>query len=130
MGSTYWLQSIQKNDTTNFCLLAYLRSYNDKSKFLFLETVQPSYDTSYLRASYFCVNFPYHFLANIPLYIGKISWKNYVRFWKWNLNSTPQLVKNSFLRKSNSKFCFIFNMISFVNAQGSVKIRLACSKAL
>ena len=28
------------------------------------------------------------------------------------------------------KFCVIFNMISFVNAQGSVKIRLACSKAL
>ena len=28
------------------------------------------------------------------------------------------------------KFCVIFNMISFVNAKGSVKIRLACSKAL
>ena len=92
--------------------------------------MQPSYNTSYLRTSYFCANCQYHFLANIPLYIGKISWKNYVRFWKWNLKRTPQLVKKSFLRESYSKFCFIFNMISFANAQGLVKIRLACSKAL
>ena len=28
------------------------------------------------------------------------------------------------------KFCIIFNMISFFNTQGPVKIRLACSKAL
>ena len=30
--------------------------------------------------------------------------------------------------KTNLKFCFIFNMISFTNAQGSIKIILACSK--
>ena len=29
-----------KSDTRNFCLFVYLRSYNDKSKFSFLETVQ------------------------------------------------------------------------------------------
>ena len=34
------------------------------------------------------------------------------------------------MRKSNLKFCIIFYMISFINAQGSVKIRIACSKAL
>ena len=34
------------------------------------------------------------------------------------------------MRKSDLNFCIIFNMISFFNAQGSVKIRLACSKAL
>ena len=28
------------------------------------------------------------------------------------------------------KFCIIFNMISFVNIQASVKFRLACSKTL
>ena len=34
------------------------------------------------------------------------------------------------MRKSNLKFCIIFNMISFVNVQGSVKIRLPCSNVL
>ena len=34
------------------------------------------------------------------------------------------------MRRSNLTFCIIFNMISFINAQGSVKIRLACSKPL
>ena len=42
-------------DTRNFCLFVYLRSYNDKSKFSFLETVQSSRNTSYLRTSHFCV---------------------------------------------------------------------------
>ena len=32
--------------------------------------------------------------------------------------------------KSNLKFCIIFNIISFANAQGSVKIRLTYSKIL
>ena len=33
------------------------------------------------------------FLALIFLYtLKKIPWKNYVRFWKWNLKRTPQSV--------------------------------------
>ena len=65
------------------------------------------------------------FLALIFLYISeKKTWKNYVRFWKWNLKRTLQPVRNSFSRKSNLKFCIIFSIISFVNTQGSVKNRL------
>ena len=60
----------------------------------------------------------------------KILLKNYVRFWKWNLKRTTQSAQNSFSSKLNLKFCIIFNMISFANAQGSVKIRLACSNVL
>ena len=44
----------EKKDTRNFCLFVYLRSYNNKSKFVYLETVQPSRNTSYLRTSHFC----------------------------------------------------------------------------
>ena len=78
----------------------------------------------------FCAK-KYRFFALIVVYtLEKIPWKNFVKFWKWNLKRTHQLVKNSCLRKSNITFCIIFNMISFVNTQGSVKIRLACSKAL
>ena len=43
----------EKNDTRNFRLFVYLRSYKDKSKFLFLETVQSSRNTFYSRTSYF-----------------------------------------------------------------------------
>ena len=44
----------EKNDTRNFCLFVYLRSYNDKSQFPFLEAVQSSRNTSYLRTRHFC----------------------------------------------------------------------------
>ena len=71
------------------------------------------------------------FLALIFHYkMKKIPWKNYLRFWKWNLKCTHQSAQNSFLRKSNLKFCIIFKMISFANAQGTVKVRLPCSKIL
>ena len=43
---------------------------------------------------------------------------------------TPVSPSISFSRKSNLKFCIIFNMISFVNAYDSVRIRLACSNIL
>ena len=77
----------------------------------------------------FLYKMPASFLALIFLYtLEKIPWKNYVRFWKWNLKRTSQSAQNSFLRKSTLKFCIIFNMISFVNVHGSVKIRLAFQK--
>ena len=56
------------------------------------------------------------FTFKIPLYIEKISWKNFVRFWKWNWKRTPQSARNSFSRKSNLKVCIIFNRISYANA--------------
>ena len=50
----YWLQSKWKSDTRNFCSFVYLQSYNDRSKFLLIQTVQSSLYTSYLRMSNFC----------------------------------------------------------------------------
>ena len=38
--------------------------------------------------------------------------------------------KIRFRENQNLNFCIIFNIISFVNAQGSVKIRLECQKVL
>ena len=45
------------------------------------------------------------------------------------LKTAPHSTQNLFSKKSNLKFCII-NLISFTNAQGSVKLRLACSKVL
>ena len=59
----------------------------------------------------------------------KILWKNYVSFWQRNLKRTLQSARNLFSRKSDLKSCIIFNIPSFTNTQGSVNIRLACSKA-
>ena len=105
----YWLQSKRKSDTRDFCLLVCLRSYNSKSKFAFLQTVQSSLNTSNLRLNHVCAKCSDRFLALIYLYTLK---------------------KIYFSRKSNLAFCIIFNMISFANTQGSVKIRIACSKVL
>ena len=49
---------------------------------------------------------------------------NFKIFWKYFLIVIVLYI----LRKSLCKFCLIFNIISFTNAQGSVKIRLVCSK--
>ena len=47
----------------------------------------------------FCAK-KYRFLAPIVVCtLKKIPWKNYVKFWKWNLKRTHQSVKNSCLRK-------------------------------
>ena len=70
------------------------------------------------------------FSSIIPLYIEKNLVGNYVRFWEWNWKCTPLSAQSSFSRKSNLKFCIIFNMISFADTYGSVKIRLAYSKVL
>ena len=40
-----------KKDTTNFCLLVYSQSYNDKDKFSVLQTVQSNRNTFYLRTT-------------------------------------------------------------------------------
>ena len=117
LGSAYWTQFIRKNYTRNFCLFVYFQSYNYKSKFSFLQTVQSNRNTSYLGTSHFCVKCLYRFLAPIFLYtLKKVPWKIHVRFWKWNLKRTPQSAQNLFSRKSNSKFCIIFKIISFANA--------------
>ena len=120
-----------KNDNSNFSLFVYLRSYSGKSEFSFLETVQSSGNMSFFRTSHFCAKCYYRFLALTSfIHCKKIPLKNYVKFQKWNLKCTPELAYNSFLKKSNLKFCIMFNLISFVNAQGSIKIRLTCSRAL
>ena len=100
LGSTYWPQSIWKKDTRNFCLFVYLQSYNDKSKFSFIQTVQSSRNLSYLWTSHLCAKCLYRFLALIFLYtLKKVPLKKDVRLWKWKLNHTPQLAQKNCFRK-------------------------------
>ena len=81
---------------------------------------------SYLRTSQFSAKCSSRFLVLVfPDTLKIIPWKNYVRFWKCDLKRTPQSAQYQFLRKSNLKFCIMFNMISFANA---IKLRLACSR--
>ena len=75
----------QKSDTKNFCLFVYLQGYNNKSKFLFLETVHSSRNSSYLEMSHVWAKCQYRFLALIFLYtLKRIRWK-----WNWNLKLGP-----------------------------------------
>ena len=70
------------------------------------------------------------FSSNIPLYIGKNPVEKLCKVLEMELKTyTPVGLKFVF-EKIKLMFCIIFNMISSVNVQGSVKIRLACSKAL
>ena len=78
-----------------FLFICLFRSYNNKSKFSFLETMQSSCNTSYLRTSDFCAKCQYCFFALIFLStFEKIPWKNCARFWKWNLeHNSPVSLK-------------------------------------
>ena len=100
------------------CLLLFFPKLNNKSKISFLQTL--------VLVLFFSFNIP---LAIVTL--KKILWKNYkILEMELTMYPTPQLAQSLFSGKSNLKFCFTFNMISFVNAQGLVKIKLACSKVL
>ena len=77
-------------NTRNLWLFVYLRSYTDKSKFLFLQTVVKPQHVLFAKEPFFRKILVYFFSSNIPLHIEKILWKNYVRFWKWK--SAPKLV--------------------------------------
>ena len=109
-------------------IFVYLQIHNDKSKFSFLQN-------SAVKAQHLLfANKPFlrkmlvsFFSSNIPLYIEKNPVeKLYKVLWMELKTYTP----------IGTKFVFgkikiiIFNMISFANAQGSVKLRLACSKVL
>ena len=86
-----------KNNNRNFCLFVYLQSYNDKSKFSSLQTVPPNQNTWCVNEPFFCKMLAYRVLALIFLYtLKKIPWKNYVKFWKWNLKRTSQSAKIRF----------------------------------
>ena len=110
LGSTYWLQSIEKSNTRNFCLFVYFRSYNDK---------RCSQSATHLicEPAIFAQSDSIVYLALIFLYtLTKNSWKNYVRFWKWNLKTYTSVTPKFFSRKSNLMFCIMFKVILFANS--------------
>ena len=71
LGSTYWLQSIRKSDTRNFCLFVYLQVTTTKVNFRFWKQcsqVQQVLFENELLLRKMLVSF---FSSNIPLYIRK-----------------------------------------------------------
>ena len=74
-------------------LLFILQSYNDKSKFSFLQTVQAGRNTSYLPMSNFCAKCWY--LARPP-YFEKITVEKLFKVLEMNLKCTSQSSQNSF----------------------------------
>ena len=55
----------------HFCLFVYLQSYNYKSKFSVLETVQSSRNVLFENEPFLRKMLVSYFSSNIPLYIGK-----------------------------------------------------------
>ena len=51
----------------------HLQSYNEKSNFSFLETLQLSRNMSYLRMIHFCTKCCYHFLVSLCMVFDSIS---------------------------------------------------------
>ena len=72
------------------------------------------------------------FSSNIPLFIENNPVEKFCKVLEMEFKTYTPVGQNSFSRKSTLKFCIIFNtyFISLAHAQGSVKIRLACSKVL
>ena len=71
------------------------------------------------------------FSSIIPLYIETNPDEKLCKVREMKLKKAHTCrAKIRFRENQNFNFCIIFNIISFVNAQGSVKIRLACQKVL
>ena len=62
---------IQKNDTRNFCLFVYFQSYNNKSKFSFLQTAVKPQHVLFANKPFLGKILVSFFRSNIPLYIEK-----------------------------------------------------------
>ena len=99
-----WTAVYSKNSTWDCCLFIYLQSYNDKRKFSFLQTVQPSRNTSYLRTSRFCAKYNFS-SSNILLYIEKNPVEKLCKALEMELKKYIPVDQNSFSRKPNWKFC-------------------------
>ena len=119
-----------KKDTRNFCLFVYLRNFNHKSLFLFLETVQSSRNTSYQRTSHICGKCQYHFqfYALIFIYILEKFCGKKCNVLEIELKTyTPVGPEFAFEKIKFKVLCYIQHDFLRQN-QGSVKIKLACSK--
>ena len=79
-------------------------------------------------AIHFLTKCYYRFLALIFLCtLKKNTAEKLCKTLEMELKSHTPAGPDFFLRKSNLKFCFIFDMILLANAQGLVNFRLACS---
>ena len=123
--STYWLMSIQKTITGTFvCLFTYKVTMIKVNFRLYKQCRQTKIHlacewTIFLQnASISC------FSSNICLYIEKNPVEKLCKVLEMELETYIPVSQNSFSRKSDLKFCIIFNMILFANAQGSLKIKL------
>ena len=121
LGSTYWLQSIQKSDTRNFCLFVYFRSYNDKQC---CQSATPLISVPAIFAQSDSIVY----LALTFLYTLKKNVEKLCKVLEMKLKTYTSVTPKFFSRKSNLMLCIIFKIISFTNSYGSVKIRLWSSK--
>ena len=69
------------------------------------------------------------FSSNIPLYTGKSPEEKLCKVLEMELKTHSPVGLKFISEKIKFKVFIIFNMVSFDNTQGSVKIRLPCSKA-
>ena len=130
LGSTYWLQSIRKSDTRNFCLFVYLQVTTTKVNFCFWKHCSQAQQVLFenqLLLRKMLVSF---FSSNIPLYIRKNPVEKLRKVLEFERKTyTPVGLKFIFEKIK-------FNVLHYIQhdfihqRQGSVKIRLACSKPL
>ena len=107
LGSTYWLQAIRKNDTRNFCLFIYSQSYNSKSIFSFLETVQSRRYTYYFRTIFLLLPVA----ALNAMFTIKLRQK---QLWRNSASVNLKLKKVKLFTQSSTKIC----CISVFNVRG------------
>ena len=112
-------------ETSNFCWFVHLQSYDNKSTFSFLQTVKLEHIT-FVNKPFLCKMLVSFFSFNIPLYVEKNLVEKLCEALEIELKTYTLVNPSSFSRKSISKFCIIFNMISFTNVQALAKIRLTC----
>ena len=87
-----------KNDTRNFCLFVYLRSYNDKI-FVFRNSAVKSQHVLFENEPYLRKMLISFFSSDIPLYIVKNPVEELCKVLEMELKKrTPRLIWNSFLK--------------------------------
>ena len=100
---------MRKNEIRNFCLFVYFQTYNDKSIFLLLQTMQPRRNTSYLRKSHFLRKMLVSlFSSNNPLYIEKNPVENLCKVLEMELKTYTPVGPKFVLEKIKFKVLHYF----------------------
>ena len=125
----YWLQSIRKNDTRNFCLFVYFQSYNDKVNFRFTNSTVEAQHVLFANEPFLRKILVLFFSSNILLYIEKNPVEKLCKVLKMELKMYTPVGQKFVFEKINFKVLHYIQQDFICQRLGLSKDQTSISKS-